>query len=189
MAEGAAVLLLEELELARIRGAHIYAEIIAFTSNSNAHHMTALPADGAPLQQLLLQTMAEAGITQQQLGYINSHGSSTQPNELAETAAYKAVFGAYAYQIPISATKSLIGHTQGAASAIEAAVTALTLDQQIIPPTINQEESDPLCDLDYVPNSARPVHIDVAVTHSSGFGGVNSALLLARPDWIEQHGR
>lgn len=189
MAEGAAVLLLEELELARARGAHIYAEIIAFTSNSNAHHMTALPADGAPLQQLLLQIMAETGITQQQLGYINSHGSSTQPNELAETAAYKAVFGAYAYQIPISATKSLIGHTQGAASAIEAAVTALTLDQQIIPPTINQEEGDPLCDLDYVANSARAVHIDVAVTHSSGFGGVNSALLLARPDWIEQHGR
>ena len=189
MAEGAAVLLLEDLALARARGAHIYAEIIAFTSNSNAHHMTALPANGAPLQQLLRQAMQEADIEQQQLDYINSHGSSTPPNELAETAAYKAVFGDYAYKIPISATKSMIGHTQGAASAIEAAVTALAIDQQIIPPTLNQEQSDPACDLDYVPGRARPTRIDVALTHSSGFGGVNSALIFARPDWTQQHGR
>ena len=189
MAEGAAVLLLEDLALARARGAHIYAEIIAFTSNSNAHHMTALPANGAPLQQLLRQAMQEADIEQEQLHYINSHGSSTPPNELAETAAYKAVFGDYAYQIPISATKSMIGHTQGAASAIEAAVTALAIDQQIIPPTLNQEQSDPACDLDYVPERARPTRIDVALTHSSGFGGVNSALIFARPDWTQQHGR
>jgi 3-oxoacyl-(acyl-carrier-protein) synthase len=188
MAEGAAVILLEKRELALARGAHIYAEILAFSSNSNAYHMTSLPQDGSPLQQLLTQTLTDAGITQQQLGYINSHGSSTPSNDAAETAAYKAVFGAQAYHIPISATKSLIGHAQGAASAIETAVTALVLEHQLIPPTLNLEQNDPLCDLDYVPNSARPASVDVALTHSSGFGGVNSALVLARPQWIQQHG-
>ncbi len=189
MAEGAAVMLLEERELALARGAHIYAEILAFSSNSNAHHMTALPQDGSPLQRLFTQTLTDAGITQQQLGYINSHGSSTPPNDRAETAAYKAALGEYAYHIPISSTKSIIGHTQGAASAIEALVTALVLERQLIPPTLNLEQNDPLCDLDYVPNFARSASIDVALTHSSGFGGVNSALVLARPEWIEQHER
>jgi beta-ketoacyl-acyl-carrier-protein synthase II len=189
MAEGAGIMLLEEREMALARGAHIYAEIIAFTSNSNAYHMTALPPDGEPLQQLLRQALEDAHITHEQLGYINSHGSSTPTNEVAETAAYKAVFGERAYSIPISATKSMIGHTQGAASAIEAVVTALVVDQQVIPPTLNQEHPDPLCDLDYVPNVARPAPVDIALTHSSGFGGVNSALILARPDWIENYGK
>ncbi|MBA2287008.1 MAG: beta-ketoacyl-[acyl-carrier-protein] synthase family protein [Ktedonobacteraceae bacterium] len=193
MAEGAGVLLLEERELALARHAPIYAEIIAFSSNSNAYHMTALPDDGAPLQHLLRQALEEARITSRQLGYINSHGSSTPPNEAAETAAYKAIFGEQAYHIPISATKSMIGHTQGAASAIETIVTALTLARQIIPPTINQEEADPRCDLDYVPNTARHLQpvgageglpsLSVALTHSSGFGGVNTALVLAHPNW------
>ncbi len=183
MAEGAGVLLLEERNQALARNAHIYAEIISFTSNSNAHHMAALPQDGMPLQQLLQQALQDAHITQEQLGYINSHGSSTPANEVAETHAYKAVFGDYAYNIPISATKSMIGHTQGAASAIEAIVTALVLDHQTLPPTINQEHPDPQCDLDYVPNVARNAHVDVALTHSSGFGGVNSALILARSNW------
>ena len=107
----------------------------------------------------------------------------------AETAAYKAVFGEQAYHIPISATKSLIGHTQGAASAIETAVTVLVLEHQLIPPTLNLEQNDPLCDLDYVPNIARAASVDVALTHSSGFGGVNSALVLTRPQWIKRHGR
>ncbi len=184
MAEGAGVLLLEERDLALARNAHIYAELITFTSNSNAHHMTALPEDGAPLQQLLRQALDEARITPRQLGYINSHGSSTVYNEAAETAAYKAVFGEDAYHIPISATKSMIGHTQGAASAIETVVTALVLERQLIPPTINQQQPDPRCDLDYVPNVARKADIDIALTHSSGFGGVNTALILARPGWI-----
>lgn len=187
MAEGAGVLVLEERESALARGAHIYAEIIVFTSNISGHHMTALPPDGAPLQQLLQQTMAEAEISAYDLDYINSHGSSTPFNEAAETVAYKAVFGEQAYHIPISATKSMIGHTQGAASAIEAIATALVLDQQIIHPTINQVEADPQCDLDYVPNVARPATVNVALTHSSGFGGVNSALLLTRPEWLDQH--
>ena len=186
MAEGAGVLILEERELALARNAHIYAEIIAFTSNSNAHHMTALPPDGAPLQQILRRALHEAEISVEQLDYINSHGSSTPPNEVAETAAYKAVFGEQAYHIPISATKSMIGHTQGAASAIEAIVTTLVLERQIIPPTINQEVPDPRCDLDYVPNVARPATVNVALTHSSGFGGVNSALVLAQPDWLDK---
>jgi beta-ketoacyl-acyl-carrier-protein synthase II len=185
MAEGAGVLLLEERELALARNAHIYAEVIAFASNMNAYHMTALPSDGAPLQALLISSMDEAEITAEELDYINSHGSSTPYNEAAETAAYKAVFGAEAYNIPISATKSMIGHTQGAASAIETIVTALVVDRQILPPTINQEEPDPQCDLDYVPNVAREATVQVALTHSSGFGGVNSALVLVRPDWLD----
>ena len=187
MSEGAGVLLLEEREHALARGAHIYAEILVFASNSNAYHMTSLPPDGLPLQQLLTQTLNEGEMTLQQIDYINSHGSSTRPNESAETAAYKAVFGEQAYKIPISATKSLIGHTQGAASAIETIVTALVLDRQCIPPTINQEQADPLCDLDYVANNARPATVNIALTHSSGFGGVNSALLLARADRNMEH--
>ncbi len=186
MAEGAGVLVLEERELALARNAHIYAEVITFNSNANSYHMTSLPEDGVPLSQLLRQALEEAKISQEQLDYINSHGSSTLTNEVAETAAYKAVFGDYAYHIPISATKSMIGHTQGAASAIEAIVTALTLEHQIIPPTINQENPDPRCDLDYVPNRARRATVNVALTHSSGFGGVNSALILARPDWRDK---
>jgi beta-ketoacyl-acyl-carrier-protein synthase II len=186
MAEGAGVLLLEEREMALARNAHIYAEIIAFASNSNAYHMTALPEDGMPLQQLLRQVLEETGITAEQVGYINAHGSSTLPNEIAETAAYKAVFGEQAYKIPISATKSMIGHTQGAASAIETVVTALALKHQVLPPTINQEQPDPRCDLDYVPNVSRNATFEIALTHSSGFGGVNSVLVLAHPDWFDR---
>lgn len=181
MAEGAGVLVLEERELALARGAHIYAEVLAFSSNCNSYHMTSLPENGVPLAQLLNQALSEAGIAQEQLDYINSHGSSTLPNEVAETAAYKAAFGEYAYRIPISSTKSMIGHAQGAASAIETIVTALTLEHQILPPTINLEHPDPRCDLDYVPNVSRQATVNVALTHSSGFGGVNSALVLARP--------
>jgi beta-ketoacyl-acyl-carrier-protein synthase II len=186
MAEGAGVLFLEDRDLALARHAHIYAELIAFSSNINAYHMTSLPTDGAPLRQLLWQALDEAGITPAQLDYINSHGSSTPPNEAAETQAYKAAFGEQAYRIPISSTKSMIGHTQGAASAIEAVATTLTLEHQVIHPTINQELADPNCDLDYVPNVARPATVNVALTHSSGFGGVNSALVLVRPDWIDK---
>ena len=184
IAEGAGVIHLEERELAIARGAHIYAELIAFTTNSNAHHMTALPPDGDPLRQLLTQSLCEAYISAKQLGYINSHGSSTLLNESAETAAYKGAFGEQAYRIPISSTKSMIGHSQGAASAIETIVTALVLKHQCIPPTINQEFADPLCDLDYVPNNARAANVNVALTHSSGFGGVNSVLILAHPEWV-----
>lgn len=185
-AEGAGVLLLEDRDLALARNAHIYAELITFTSNSNGHHMTTLPEDGSPLQGLLRQALAEANITPDQLDYINSHGSSTRSNEVAETAAYKAVFRDQAYRIPISSTKSMIGHSQGAASAIEAVVTALVLDRQLIPPTINQQQADPDCDLDYVANVVRCADVNVALTHSSGFGGVNTALVFARKDWIDR---
>ena len=185
-AEGSGVLLLEERDLALARGAHIYAELISFTSNSNGHHMTTLPEDGVPLQYLLRQALEEAQNTPDELDYINSHGSSTRANELAETAAYKAVFGELAYHIPISSTKSMIGHSQGAASAIETIVTALVLDRQRIPPTINQHYPDPFCDLDYVANVARCADVNVALTHSSGFGGVNTALVLVRSDWIDR---
>jgi beta-ketoacyl-acyl-carrier-protein synthase II len=186
MAEGAGVVVLEERERALARNAHIYAEVITFASNSNSHHMTALPSDGSPLKQLIRQALDEAGITPAQVSYINSHGSSTPTNDSVETAAYKSVFGEDAYHIPISSTKSMIGHSQGASSAIETVITALVLERQVIPPTINQEYPDPLCDLDYVPNVARQAKVDVALTHSSGFGGVNNVLILARPDWGEK---
>jgi 3-oxoacyl-(acyl-carrier-protein) synthase len=136
---------------------------------------------------LIRQALAEAAITPAQLDYINSHGSSTPANDPAETTAYKAVFGEQAYHIPISATKSMIGHTQGAASAIEAVVSTLVLDQQIIPPTINLEQPGPGCDLDYVPLAARTASVNVVLTHASGFGGVNSALVLARPEWRDSY--
>lgn len=186
MAEGAGVLLLEERDVALARGASIYAEVVAFTSNSNAYHMTALPDDGMPLQNLLKRVLEEAALTPAELDYINSHGSSTPANERAETAAYKATFGEQAYAIPISSTKSMIGHTQGAASAIETIVTALAIQEQMLPPTINQEQPDPQCDLDYIPNQARPGVVRVALTHSSGFGGVNTALILAEPGWVDR---
>ncbi len=189
MSEGAGMLLLEEREAALQRGATIYAEVLSFASNNNAYHMTALPADGGPLRDLLVLAQDEAGISSQELGYINSHGSSTLSNEVAETAGYKAAFGEDAYHIPISSTKSMIGHTQGAASAIETIVTALALHHQVLPPTINQEELDPRCDLDYIANSARPASIQVALTHSSGFGGVNTALVLAHPDFLDRRER
>jgi beta-ketoacyl-acyl-carrier-protein synthase II len=186
MAEGAGMVVLEERERALARHAHIDAEMIAFVSNSNSYHMTALPPDGAPLQQLIRQALDEAEIIPDQLGYINSHGSSTPTNDSVETAVYKAVFGEQAYRIPISSTKSMVGHTQGAASAIETVVTALVLERQVIPPTINQQYPDPLCDLDYVPNVARRATVNVALTHSSGFGGVNNLLILSRADWPDR---
>jgi len=190
LSEGAAVLLLEDRELALARGAHIYAEIQTFVTNVNAYHMAALPKDGRPLRALLGEAMAASQLAPEQLGYINSHGSSTPSNDVVETIAYKGVFGEQAYHIPISSTKSLIGHTQGAASAIEVLVTALALDQQILPPTINLEIPDPDCDLDYIPNVARPVDPDqplrFALTHSSGFGGVNAALVLARKGELDE---
>jgi 3-oxoacyl-(acyl-carrier-protein) synthase len=186
LSEGAAVLLLENRELALARGAHIYAEIRTYVTNNNAHHMAKLPEDGAPLQALLRQALEASHLLPEQLGYINSHGSSTPSNDVTETVAYKRVFGAHAYQIPISSTKSLIGHTQGAASAIELLVTALTLDRQVLAPTINLEVPDPSCDLDYIPNVARSVDtyrpLQFALSHSSGFGGVNTALVLSGND-------
>jgi 3-oxoacyl-(acyl-carrier-protein) synthase len=182
LSEGAAIVLLEERELAVNRGAHIYAEILTFVTNNNAFHMATLPEDGAPLQELLKRALEASGVTPQQVGYINSHGSSTPSNDVIETTAYKKAFGPHAYNIPISSTKSLIGHTQGAASAIEVLVTALAIDRQVLPPTINLEIPDPGCDLDYVPNVARPVdprrQLQYAISHSSGFGGVNTALVL-----------
>src|SRR5256886_15735363 len=178
MAEGAGVLVLEERELALARSAHIYAELIAFTSNRNAYHMTALAPDRAPPQHILRQALDEAEISMNQLDYINSHRSWTPYNEAAETVAYKAVFGEYAYRIPISSTKSMIGHAQGAASAIEAIVTVLAFERQIIPPTINQEVSDPQCVQDYVTNGARPATVKAALTQSSGCCCPNSSLVV-----------
>jgi 3-oxoacyl-(acyl-carrier-protein) synthase len=190
LAEGAAVLLLEERQLALARGAHIYAEIVTYVTNTSSSHMVTPPKRGVHLRSLLREALESSQLSPEQLGYINSHGSSTPSNDLAETAAYKDLFGKRAYGIPISSTKSLIGHTQGAASAIEIVATVLALDQQILPPTINLEVPDLGCDLDYIPNTARAVDarhpLRFALSHSSGFGGVNTALVLCSDDAAQE---
>ena len=184
IAEGAALLVLEEREHAIGRGAPIYGEILAIATNTNAYHMTALPAGGGPLAQVMLTAIERAGLTLEQINYINAHGTSTPVNDRSETGAIKAAFGERAYQIPVNSTKCVIGHTQGAASAHQVVVLCRTLRDQILHPTINFENPDPDCDLDYVPNSAREARIDVAMANASGFGGINSSIIVARPDRV-----
>ncbi|RJR54614.1 MAG: beta-ketoacyl-[acyl-carrier-protein] synthase II [Desulfobacteraceae bacterium] len=180
MGEGAAVLVMEELEHALGRGARIYAEIIGYGMTSGAYHMV-MPKpggeDGAMTMKLALQ---DAGIGIEEVDYINAHGTSTKANDLAETQAIKEVFGEYAKRIPVSSTKSMIGHTIGAAGAIEAVASCLAIEHRIIPPTINHEHPDPECDLDYVPNMPRPGKVDVVLSNSFGFGSVNGSIVLRR---------
>jgi 3-oxoacyl-[acyl-carrier-protein] synthase II len=180
LGEGAGVLILEELEQARARGAQIYAEIVGYGMSGDACHITAPSPQGDGAARAMRTTLQDGGITPEQVDYINAHGSSTPSNDRTETIAIRAVFGKHAYKLAISSTKSMIGHSLGAAGAIEAAVTALTLRDQIVHPTINQEYPDPDCDLDYVPNVARRAHINYALSSSFGFGGTNACLLLKR---------
>jgi beta-ketoacyl-acyl-carrier-protein synthase II len=183
IAEGAALLVLEEREHALRRGATIYGEIIGLATNTNAYHMTALPAGGGPLAEVMLTAIKRAGLQPTQVDYINAHGTSTPVNDRSETGAIKAAFGERAYQIPVNSTKCVIGHTQGAASAHQVVVLCRTLRDQILHPTINYENPDPDCDLDYVPNVAREATINVAMANASGFGGINSSIIVARPDF------
>ncbi|MGZ6390678.1 MAG: beta-ketoacyl-ACP synthase II [Ktedonobacterales bacterium] len=180
--EGAGVLVLEELEHARQRGAHVYAEVIGYAATSDAHHITEPAPGGAGLARALRRAVAKAGISHDQIGYINAHGTSTRFNDRDETAAIKSVLGEQAYKIPISSTKSMIGHLTGAAGGVEIGVTALSLHNGILPPTINYETPDPECDLDYVPNTARKSDIRVAISNSMGFGGHNAVVILAKPE-------
>ncbi|NJN68408.1 MAG: beta-ketoacyl-ACP synthase II [Chloroflexaceae bacterium] len=175
--EAAAVLVLERLSTARKRGAHIYAELVGYASTCDAHHVTAPDPQGAGAARAMQRALFNAGITPQQVDYINAHATSTPVGDLAETLAIKQVFGEYAFSIPISSIKSMIGHTTAAAGAVEAVATILTLTHGVLPPTINQEYPDPECDLDYIPNVARPLpDIQIALSNSFGFGGVNAVL-------------
>jgi len=180
LGEGAAMVVLEELEHAKRRGATIYGEILGLGTNTNAYHMTALPADGGPLADVMRLAMKRAGVEPKDVGYLNAHGTSTPLNDRSETAAAKGAFGEWAPQIPISSTKGVIGHTQGAASAHQLVVLCMTLRDQLLHPTINFQNPDPDCDLDYVPNVAREAKIEVAMANASGFGGINSSIVVGR---------
>jgi 3-oxoacyl-[acyl-carrier-protein] synthase II len=180
MSEGAGVLLLEELGAALKRGAKIYAEIIGYGMNADAYHVTAPAADGEGAKKVMQLALNDAGIDPSEIGYINAHGTSTPFNDKIETLAIKKLFGEHARRIGVNSTKSMTGHMLGAAGAVEAAFTALCLDNQIMPPTINYEYPDPECDLDYVPNQARPAEVVYALSNSYGFGGTNGSLVFRR---------
>jgi 3-oxoacyl-[acyl-carrier-protein] synthase II len=177
LGEGSGIVILEELEHARARGARIYAEIAGYGMSADAHHMTAPSPDGDGAARAMRRTLEDARVGPGQVDYINAHGTSTIPNDRAETAAIRTVFGPHAYRLAISSTKSMIGHLLGAGGAVEAGVTALTIRDQMIHPTINLEFPDPDCDLDYVPNQARHAAVEYAMSNSFGFGGTNACLL------------
>jgi len=178
--EGSGIVILEELEHARRRNAPIYAELIGYGMSADAHHITAPPDDGSGAIRVMQATLSDAGIEPERVEYINAHGTSTPPNDRIETLAVKGVFKGQARKLAISSTKSMTGHLLGAAGGLEAGVTALVLRDQIIPPTINLDNPDPECDLDYVPHVARKASITYAMSNSFGFGGTNACLLFKR---------
>jgi 3-oxoacyl-[acyl-carrier-protein] synthase II len=176
IAEGAAALILEEREAAIARGAKIIAEIAGYASNADAHHITSPSPEGQGAGRCISLCLEDGGIALDEVDYINAHGTSTPQGDVAETQAIKKVFGEHAARIPVSSTKSMTGHTLGAAGAIESVFTALAIARGMIPPTINYEYPDPECDLDYVPNQPRTAKIRVALNNSFGFGGTNTTL-------------
>jgi 3-oxoacyl-[acyl-carrier-protein] synthase II len=180
MGEGAGVLVLESLSSARARGAPMHAEVIGYGMTGDAYHITAPAPEGEGAARAMQTALDKAGITPREVDYINAHGTSTIPNDKLETAAIKRVFGDYAYEVPISSTKSMTGHLLGAAGAVEAIICALAMRDETVPPTINFENIDPDCDLDYTPNTARRRKIDVAMSNSFGFGGHNATIVLRR---------
>ncbi len=182
MSEGAGMLILEELESARARGASIYAEIVGYGLSSDAYHVAAPPEDGAGAVQCMRMALENSGLSLDQIDYVNAHGTSTPLNDRCETLALKTVFGEHAYKLAISSTKSMTGHMLGAAGGIETIFTALSIKEQLAPPTINLVEASPECDLDYVPNTARKMEIRNALSNSFGFGGTNGVVILQRYD-------
>ncbi len=180
LGEGAGVLILEELNHAKARGAKIYAELVGYGMSGDAYHMTA-PAPGGALQLRSMENaIRDAGLAPADISYVNAHGTSTHLNDMNETAALKTLFGERAYQVPVSSTKSMIGHLLGAAGALEAIVCALSIRDQKIHPTINLKERDPECDMDYVAEGAREADVNVAMSNSFGFGGHNAVIVLRR---------
>ena len=180
MGEGACVLMLEELESARGRGATVYAEVLGYGASNDAHHM-AQPEPGAiGVAEMMRSALRRADVEPRRVGYINAHGTSTPLGDLAETRAIKQVFGGHAYELAVSSTKSMLGHCFGAAGAIEAMMCVLAIHEGVIPPTINYRHPDPECDLDYVPNEAREARIDIALSNAMGLGGHNGCVLIGR---------
>jgi 3-oxoacyl-[acyl-carrier-protein] synthase II len=182
IAEGAGVLVLEELEHARGRGARIYAELVGYGATCDAYHMTQPAPEGAGAAECMILALTDAGIDPIDIGYINAHGTGTPFNDEAETLAVKRVFGEHAARLAMSSTKSMTGHLLGAAGTVEAAYTVLALARGVLPPTINLDEPDRACDLDYVPNAARTRQVETALSNSFGFGGTNAVLVLRRPE-------
>ncbi|MEO8702634.1 MAG: beta-ketoacyl-ACP synthase II [Kofleriaceae bacterium] len=178
--EGAGVVVLEDLESAKRRGARIYAELVGYSANSDAHHVAAPAPEHRGAQACFRQTLEDAHLEASAIQYINAHGTSTELNDKNESIAVKVVFGDHARKLAMSSTKSMMGHTLGAAGGIEAAITALTVARGVIPPTTNYETPDPNCDLDYVPNQAREQRVDAAMSNSFGFGGTNAAIIVTR---------
>ena len=180
MAEGAGIVILEEMELAKKRGAHIYCEIIGYGLNGDAYHITAPSPGGEGAMHCMQVALKDAKVAPEKIDYINAHGTSTPFNDLCETIAIKKVFNENSKQLMVSSTKSMTGHPLGAAGGMEAIFTALTIETGVIPPTINYEEPDPECDLDYVPNHAREANITYALSNSFGFGGTNACLVFKK---------
>ena len=180
IAEGAGILVLEEMEHAKARGAKIYAEVTGYAANADAHHITSPAPGGEGAQRCMRLALKDAKLTPADIGYINAHGTSTEINDATETLAIKNVFGDHARKVMISSTKSMTGHMLGAAGGVESAICALVLARGVIPPTINYTTPDPACDLDYVPNTAREARVQHVLSNSFGFGGTNACLVLSR---------
>jgi 3-oxoacyl-[acyl-carrier-protein] synthase II len=180
LGEGAGVLILEEMESARRRGAPLLAEVAGYGANADAYHLTQPPADGARAASCMRLALKDAGLNPEDVGYLNAHGTSTPLNDVHETRAIKQAFGPHALRLAVSSTKSMTGHLLGAAGSVEAAVSILALHRGVLPPTINQETADPECDLDYVPNQAREVRTKAVMSNSLGFGGTNTVLVFTR---------
>ena len=178
--EGAGVLVLEEYEHAKKRGARIYCELAGYGMSADANHITAPCEDGNGARRCMANTLRNAGLNADQVDYINAHGTSTPLGDIAETVAVKAAFGDHAKKLAVSSTKSMTGHLLGAAGGVEAVFSVLAIRDQVAPPTINLQNQDPACDLDYVPNTARPMKIDVALSNSFGFGGTNGSLIFRK---------
>ena len=182
MAEGSGAVLLEDWETAERRGARIYAEVLGYGASNDAHHMAQPEPEATGVAAMMTAALERAGVEPERVGYINAHGTATPQGDTAETKAIKAVFGDHAYKLAVSSTKSMMGHTFGAAGAIEAIMCVLALYDGKLPPTINYRNPDPECDLDYVPNEARIARVDVALSNAMGLGGHNGCVLLGRAD-------
>jgi 3-oxoacyl-[acyl-carrier-protein] synthase II len=182
VAEGSGMLVIEELEHARARGATPLAELIGYGSSADAHHVSSPPESGSGAANSMRKALLQAGVKPSEVGYLNAHATSTGVGDAAETAAIKAVFGEHAFAMPVSSTKSMTGHLLGAAGAVETIFSILAMRNSCIPPTINQECPDPACDLDYVPNKAREAKVSVALNNSFGFGGQNASIVVRLPD-------